>query len=101
VESVHLSPAADESGLRSLINEAGLRKRDKSLLLAHDTIRSNMWLGAWTKELRFEFELPEATPLAAIELWNYNAEWLTAKGIAKADVAVSSDGSTWQTGGQL
>ena len=35
--------------------------------------------------------------LGAIEVWNYNAEWQTADGVRKADVAVSPDGTTWQT----
>ena len=56
-----------------------------------------MWRGAWTKNLCLEFELPEAVPLGAIEVWNYNGEWQTADGIRKADVAVSSDGTNWQT----
>ena len=30
-------------------------------------------------------------------MWNYNAEWETTDGIRKADVAVSPDGTTWET----
>ena len=30
-------------------------------------------------------------------MWNYNAEWQTSDGMRKADVAVSPDGTTWQT----
>ena len=41
--------------------------------------------------------LPEPAPLAAIEVWNFNGEWQTTNGIRKADVAVSGDGTTWQT----
>ena len=33
VESVHLKPAGDETGLAALINAAGLRDRDKDGLL--------------------------------------------------------------------
>jgi hypothetical protein len=97
VAAVHLSPAADEAGLPPIINGSGLRARNKDGLMAHDSVRTNMWLGAWTKDLSIEFELPEATPLAAIQVWNYNGQWQTAKGIRAADVAVSSDGSNWQT----
>jgi hypothetical protein len=97
VTAAHLSPAAAESRLAAIISGTGLRARNKEGLMAHDTTRSNMWLGAWTKDLALEFELPEATPLSAIQVWNYNAQWQTAKGIGKADVAVSADGATWTT----
>lgn len=56
-----------------------------------------MWLGACAPDLKIEFELSQAVALAAIEVWNFNAEFETANGIRKADVAVSADGSTWQT----
>lgn len=97
VAAVHLNPAAEESGLFAIINGVGLRDRDRDGLEEQDTNPSHMWQGAWTKDLSIEFELPEATPLAAIEVWNYNAEWQTTNGVHKADVSVSADGTTWQT----
>ena len=97
VESVHLKPAGDETGLAALINAAGLRDRDKDGLLEQDTAPTNMWRGACASNLSLEFELPEPVALGAIEVWNYNAEWQTKDGIRKADVAVSPDGTTWET----
>ncbi len=97
VAAVHLSPTADEANLPALINPAGLRDLDKDGLREQSTSPTNMWLGAYTASLCLEFDLPVATPLAAIEVWNYNAVWETVKGVRKADVAVSSDGTTWQT----
>ena len=56
-----------------------------------------MWRGACATNLSLEFELPEPVALGAIEVWNYNAEWQTKDGMRKADVAVSPDGTTWET----
>jgi len=97
VESVHLTSSDDETGLARLIGKSGLSDRDHDGLLEHDMLPTHMWLGAWTTNLCIEFELSEAVPLTAIEVWNFNAAWETAKGLSKADVAVSSDGTTWQT----
>jgi hypothetical protein len=95
VEAVHLSPAADESGLPNLINGSGLREVNG--FKAHGTNTSDMWLGDWKDGLSIEFELSDPASLAAIAVWNYNADWQTTNGIRKADVAVSADGATWQT----
>ena len=66
-------------------------------MLEQDTAAKNMWRGACSTNLSLEFELPEPVALGAIEVWNYNAEWQTSDGVRKADVAVSPDGTTWQT----
>ena len=97
VEAAHLSPAGDAADLAALINGAGLRDSDKDGLLEQDTATKNMWRGACTTNLSLEFELPEQVALGVIEVWNYNAEWQTADGLRKADVAVSPDGTTWET----
>jgi len=97
VEAVHLNPAGDEAGLAALINSAGLRDADKDGLLEQDTAPTNMWRGPCAANLSLEFELPEPVALGTIEVWNYNAEWQTADGMRKADVAVSPDGTTWET----
>ena len=97
VEAVHLNPPGDEKGLSVLINDAGLRDWDKDGLLEQDTSVTNMWRGDCAANLSLEFELSEPVALGTIEVWNYNAEWQTADGVRKADVAVSSDGTTWQT----
>jgi hypothetical protein len=97
VETVRLSPASDEDGLLALINGAGLSDRDKNGLKRHSTDPLTMWQGACTPDLKIEFELPEPVPLAGIEVWNFNADWQTTNGIRKADVAVSADGTSWQT----
>ena len=97
VEAVHLGGAADQSGLAALINGAGLRDWDKDGLYKHDTATNHMWRGACATNLALEFELPEPVALGSVEVWNYNAEWQTADGVRKADVAVSPDGATWQT----
>jgi hypothetical protein len=95
VEAVHLSPAADESGLPNLINGSGLHEVNG--FKAHGTNTADMWLGDWKNDLRIEFELSEPAPLAAIAVWNFNADWQTTNGIRTADVAVSADGAAWQT----
>jgi hypothetical protein len=97
IETAHLSPARDEAGLAAIVNGAGLRDWDKDGLLEHDTAAKNMWRGPCSTDLNLEFELPEPVALGAIEVWNYNAEWQTIDGLRKADVAVSPDGTTWQT----
>lgn len=97
VETARLGPAGDEAGLAALINHAGLRDWDKDGLLEQDTAAKNMWRGPCSTNLTLEFELPEPVALGAIEVWNYNAEWQTGDGVRKADVAVSPDGTTWET----
>ncbi len=99
VAAVQVSPDGPDlvGSLPALISTAGLRDVDKDGLLELSTSSSNMWLGAYSTNLCLEFDLPAATPLAAIELWNYNAVWETTRGVRRADVAVSSDGTTWQT----
>jgi len=97
VEEVRLSPPGDAAGLAALINGSGLRDTDKDGLLEHDAALTNMWCGACPPDLKIEFELAEAAPLAAIEVWNFNAEWQTTNGVRKADVAVSADGANWRT----
>ena len=97
VEAAHLNPPGDEKGLSVLINGAGLSDWDQDGLLEQDTAATNMWRGDCTANLSLEFELSEPVALGTIEVWNYNAPWQTADGVRKADVAVSSDGTTWQT----
>lgn len=97
VEAVHLNPAGDDKALMVLVNGAGLSYSKKDGLLEQDTDAKNMWRGDWTANLSLEFELAEPATLGTIEVWNYNAEWHTPDGVRKADVAVSSDGTTWQT----
>ena len=97
VEAVRLSPGADETGLDAIINGAGLRGSAMGGLLKHGTDPSTMWQGACTPGLKIEFDLAQPVSLAALEVWNFNADWQTANGIRKADVALSADGSTWQT----
>jgi hypothetical protein len=97
VEAAHLNPPGDDAALAVLLNDAGLSDRDKDGLLKHDTAAKNMWRGACSTNLSLEFELPGPVALGTIEVWNYNAEWQTQDGVRKADVAMSSDGTTWQT----
>jgi len=97
VEAVHIRPEAEESALPAIVNGAGLGDVDQDGLLGHGIDPAGMWLGSWGPGLCLGFDLPEAVPLAAVEVWNYNAEWQTTNGIRKADVAVSVDGQTWQT----
>jgi hypothetical protein len=97
VEAVQLSPPGDAADLATLISGAGLRDFDRDGLQEHDTATKNMWRGACRADLKLEFELPEAVPLGAIEVWNYNVDWQTGTGVRKADVAVSADGTTWKT----
>jgi hypothetical protein len=97
IETAHLTPTGDDKALAAVIGRAGLRDIDRDGLLEQDTSTEHMWLGTNAPGLTLEFDLPEAVPLSAMEVWNYNAAWETTDGIRKADVAVSPDGSTWQT----
>ena len=97
VEAVRLGPAGSDSGLAALVSRAGLRDLDNDGLLEQDNLPKNMWRGVCATNLSLEFELPEAVPIGVIQVWNYNAEWNTADGVRQADVAVSSDGTTWET----
>jgi len=97
VEAVRLSPAGDEKGLNAIIGDAGLSGPARDGLLKHGTDPSTMWQGPSTPGLKIEFDLSQPVSLAAVQVWNFNADWQTGNGIRKADVAVSADGSTWQT----
>ncbi len=97
VEAVRLSPAADDPGLAAMANGTGLRDWDGDGFKEHGTASSAMWKGDWKSDMSLEFELPEAVPVGAVEVWNYNAAWQTTNGLRKADVEVSPDGTTWQT----
>jgi hypothetical protein len=97
VEAARISPPADESGLPSIINGDGLRPGNSDGFKEQGTNPSGMWSGTWAKNLHLEFELPDEVPLAAIEVWNFNAPWGTTNGVRKVDVAVSVDGEHWQT----
>jgi hypothetical protein len=97
VEAVRLEPGGGDAGLVAIVNQAGLWDYDRDGLLEQDTSPKHMWRGTCATNLSLEFELPEPTALGAIEVWNYNADWQTKDGIRKADVAVSPDGTTWET----
>ena len=97
VEAVRATPASDEAGLRALVSGAGLKDTDHDGLTECGVNRSDMWLGRWSTNLCLEFDLSQPVPLAAIEVWNFNAEWQTTNGLRKADIAVSADGTNWQT----
>jgi len=97
VTAVRLGQGADDKGLAALIDRAGLCDWDRDGLLEQDTSPKHMWRGPCSTNLSLEFELPEPVALGAVEVWNYNAEWETKSGVRKADVAVSADGTTWET----
>jgi hypothetical protein len=97
VDVARLMPGGDPKALAPLISRAGLRDVDTDGLLEQDTSAKNIWRGDCDPSLNLEFELPEPVPISAIEVWNYNGEWQTTDGIRKADVAVSPDGTSWET----
>jgi hypothetical protein len=97
VETAHLTPAGDDARLAVLFNGAGLSDWDKDGFLEQDTNAKNMWRGNCSPELALEFELSELAALGVMEVWNYNGDGQTQDGIRKADVAVSADGTSWQT----
>ncbi len=97
VDAVQASPATDEAGLPSIINGEALRPGRQAGFKQRGINSSGMWTGTWSKDLRLEFELPEAVPLSAIEVWNFNEEWSTSNGVQRIDVAVSGNGTNWRT----
>lgn len=97
VAAVHLRPEADETGLPAIINGSGLTERGKNGLLAHSTESATLWRGDLASGRSLEFELADTATLGAIQVWNYNSAWETTDGIRQADIAVSTDGTTWQT----
>ena len=96
VAAAHLRPEAEETGLKAIINGAGLTERRKNGLQAHSTDPATMWRGDLRSGLSLEFEFAEPASLGAIQVWNYNSAWETTDGIRKADIAISTDGTTWQ-----
>jgi hypothetical protein len=92
VEGVQLTPPNPEAKTMPIVDGTGLA--DKDGFKRHNNNPKSMWLGECTA---IEFDLAEPASLAAIEVWNYNAEEQTGNGLRKADIAVSTDGSTWQT----
>jgi hypothetical protein len=97
VEAARLDPAGEDAKLMAIVNGTGLRDEDKDGLREHGVEADSMWLGAGAPGLAIEFELANPTPLSALEIWNYNLPWQTTSGIRKADVAISEDGSKWET----
>ncbi len=97
VEAVRAGTGADERKLANLIKPAGLRDWDNDGLKEAGNGPATMWQAPASQTSSLEFELPEAVPLAAIEVWNYNASWETTNGIRRADVSVSTDGAAWKT----
>lgn len=97
VESVHLRPGPDDVSLAAIVNGAGLADPDKDGFKEHSASKDGMWLGHWTTNMAIEFELSEPVPVSFIQVWNYNEDSQTDRGIRKADISVSSDGSTWKT----
>jgi hypothetical protein len=97
LEGAHATPPAAEASLPALLSGAGLRDLNKDGFKEHDTSPKDMWRADDPAGLTLEFELPETVPLSAIEVWNFNAEWQTTNGLRQADIAISPDGSTWQT----
>jgi hypothetical protein len=97
VETAHLIPPGNDASLGALFNGEGLSDWDKDGFMEQDTNEKNMWRGACSPELALEFELSEPAALGVIEVWNYNGDGQTQHGFRKADVAVSADGTSWQT----
>jgi hypothetical protein len=98
VENVRITPAAENGPPpAALIRQTGLADWDRDSLKEQGTLPKTMWLGVSSPDLKIEFDLPDAVPVGVLEVWNYNADWETGSGIRKADIAVSTDGSTWQT----
>ncbi|HOK77317.1 MAG TPA: LamG domain-containing protein [Verrucomicrobiota bacterium] len=90
---------APESGVNvaAIADGSGLADTDGDGLFEHDCEKRNMWMAQRAPDLFVEFELPEAVPLASIEIWNFNDPWQTTNGVRRADIRVSTDGSTWET----
>jgi len=97
IEAVHFLPGGESPDPAVLMKAAGLSDWDKDGFKEHSTAASCMWLGACSADATLEFELPDAVPLSAIEVWNYNVPWETTNGLKEAKMAVSVDGSKWET----
>ncbi|HEY5911427.1 MAG TPA: LamG-like jellyroll fold domain-containing protein [Verrucomicrobiae bacterium] len=96
-ESVRAGSGGEDRKLEALIKPAGLRDWDGDGLKEQANEAATMWEGPWPAVTSLEFDLPEAVPLAAIEVWNFNAPWRTTNGVRRADISVSADGTTWET----
>lgn len=90
---------ADEHGvnLAAITDGSGLADMDNDGFFEHDCEKRNMWMTQHAPDLFVEFELPETVSLASVEIWNLNDPWQMTNGVRRADVKVSTDGSTWQT----
>jgi hypothetical protein len=95
VDMVRDSSGTKNSNIQSIINGDGLMDYDRDGFLEHRNDPTTMCLEDWTTNSFVEFELPEPTSLSGVEVWNYNEEWQTGKGVRSLDVSVSLDGTTW------
>ncbi len=94
VVAARAAPGAEAS---ALVGGPALKDTDQDGFRELGTDAQAMWQADATPDLKLEFELAGPVPLSAVQVWNFNAEWQTTNGIRKADVAVSADGTTWQT----
>lgn len=97
VSSVRSNAPEPGVNLAAIADGSGLADTDGDKLFEHDCEKKNMWMAQRVPDLFVEFELPETVPLATVEIWNLNDPWQTTNGVRRADVRVSTDGSTWQT----
>jgi hypothetical protein len=95
VETVRLS-TGENAALRPLVDGAGLKDLDKDGLKEHDTLKTNSWQTAAAPAMALEFDLPEATTLGAICIWNLNTVFETGNGVKQLDVSISADGKDWK-----
>lgn len=97
VERVRALPATAQARVEALINRSGLKDIDRDGLNEHDLVSSNSWQCAAAAGVTLEFDLPEAVPLNAVEIWNLNTDAPADRGVRAVDISVSPDGQTWTT----
>jgi len=78
--------AVDDSGMTGF----GLERADTDFF-------STMWMGYTGTDTTITFDLQDVHPLQAVRVWNFNGAGLTDRGIETLDIAVSLDGSSYQT----
>jgi hypothetical protein len=91
------SSSEPNNPVSKIVDGSGLQSRDKDGLSVHSTNTKDMWLSAkgqvhgWV-----EFDFGTTRRLDGIDVWNYNEQDGTRRGIQKADISVCTAGNRWR-----
>ncbi len=99
VTSVSVTINGDNAGgaAEKIVNGSGLKDRDNDELMEHTELSSDMWLSGKIQATDYiEFDLGKPQKLDLVEVWNYNQQWHTKKGVNKVDIKVWTESKGWE-----